>query len=694
MRDRIFGEYRAWLTQFPKEHLALRACLDEALAIAHVSPWGSLFLLRKALEYVVTGAHHCCCPKEAKNRGLTMEGKIDDLVRGGHLERNLRMPAYFVLKWGDEGVHSYYSAALERVQTSLEELRGVLEWFLGRPWPDLPADLRSNLRPENYQPPVPSLPGFVSPLHSLAEAVLRSRLLVREYGAFLEADRATLLRHHLASAMRVLEGGREAEAQTHGLALFQLLMDRHSLASTLFLAERSIARLDPEGGVAVRAEAALLRQDCYLGHPVRDARRAALRDKIAGLLARYEPYLENLPVIIPLFYLSDSASPGSEPWPITFKQRDDVPTEEVIQFNWRLAKEYTRPESTEPERAPNAPIGEGHSAGSAMVIGKDRHETLEESLRETWWRALFRALAEEKVILNPQSFVRLQKLADPQRDFRLLQGMVAAVAVTNLSSAHLDQLVEAYRLMAEEESRRERELNALRAVLRYVLEDPRRGRVPEDDEPPRPDSREWPAAEEAKCPPPPRGKGRGRPRAGRTKRHDLYWLPWWSRILVVTFRNALVKGVRVLIFPPPQCPYHAVIGYHFSGEWGCATALALQMALRERGLRAYVDVRDAGPGRLELQVLEAIKNSPYLILLLYPGSLDECHCTEHWLRRQIVQAQTYTRTIIPVLKSDFDFQTSQPLPAEIAGVARMRYIRYEPTLFDGVINKLCEFLRS
>ncbi len=83
--------------------------------------------------------------------------------------------------------------------------------------------------------------------------------------------------------------------------------------------------------------------------------------------------------------------------------------------------------------------------------------------------------------------------------------------------------------------------------------------------------------------------------------------------------------------------------------------MALYQHLTERGLDPFYDVESIRAGQLDTIILNQITARPYFLLVLTPGTLERCDDPRDWLRREIEQAVTTQRVIVPVHTPNFDF---------------------------------------
>jgi CHASE2 domain-containing sensor protein len=168
--------------------------------------------------------------------------------------------------------------------------------------------------------------------------------------------------------------------------------------------------------------------------------------------------------------------------------------------------------------------------------------------------------------------------------------------------------------------------------------------------------------------------------------HLRIWWPW----SIPVFVQAPLALAWSLARPKPRATPVAFISYRRDG--GAETARAIRTALAERGMNAFLDVDDMGPGRYGDQILQEIERRPSFILLLSPGALDRCSDERDALRQEIAHAIQTKRNIIPVNKNGFVFPKKDCLPEAIAPLAEFQAINYSELHFEATIHQLVEFL--
>ncbi len=115
--------------------------------------------------------------------------------------------------------------------------------------------------------------------------------------------------------------------------------------------------------------------------------------------------------------------------------------------------------------------------------------------------------------------------------------------------------------------------------------------------------------------------------------------------------------------------------------------------LHARHVDAYLDVDEMHAGLFNTQLLNEIAQRGFFILVLAPGSLDDCWREGDWLWREIEYAHRASRTFVPVKSVDFDDEELRRLTPEVA--EKIRYsqaVRLDADLFDARMDGLASLI--
>lgn len=124
-------------------------------------------------------------------------------------------------------------------------------------------------------------------------------------------------------------------------------------------------------------------------------------------------------------------------------------------------------------------------------------------------------------------------------------------------------------------------------------------------------------------------------------------------------------------------------------------ARAVFQDLRSHNFNVFMDVESIHAGEMDTIILNQIAVRPYFVLILAPGSLDRCNEPDDWLRREIEHAMDVQRTIIPVMTSNFDFESARPyMTGKLASLSRFQAVNVPHDYFDAAMERLrTRFLR-
>jgi hypothetical protein len=127
---------------------------------------------------------------------------------------------------------------------------------------------------------------------------------------------------------------------------------------------------------------------------------------------------------------------------------------------------------------------------------------------------------------------------------------------------------------------------------------------------------------------------------------------------------------------------------------GAETARLIRQSLQSRGWHCFIDVEDLAGSFFDDRLMLEIKRSEVLIVILTPGSLQNCRDTDDWLRREVSQALKWGKLVVPIAKDGFSFENEPELPEDMAGLTRHNYVEYSHQYFDATIDRLMTFLSS
>ena len=100
--------------------------------------------------------------------------------------------------------------------------------------------------------------------------------------------------------------------------------------------------------------------------------------------------------------------------------------------------------------------------------------------------------------------------------------------------------------------------------------------------------------------------------------------------------------------------YEAFISYR--RENGFLMAQVIHDRLEEKGLRCFLDLEELRSGQFDEKIYVAIQESHSFILILPKNALNRCVNEDDWVRKEIMAAVKYNKTIIHVMYDGFKWR--------------------------------------
>jgi Tfp pilus assembly protein PilF len=122
-------------------------------------------------------------------------------------------------------------------------------------------------------------------------------------------------------------------------------------------------------------------------------------------------------------------------------------------------------------------------------------------------------------------------------------------------------------------------------------------------------------------------------------------------------------------------------------------ALAIHQSLTRRGYDVFLDYTGIGSGDFEQIILSNIRSRAHFLVLLTPSALEACNDPEDWLRREIEEALTLKRNIVPIMLEGFDFSTpviSAQLTGSLERLKRYNALIVPPAFFEEAMTRLSD----
>jgi tetratricopeptide (TPR) repeat protein len=118
-------------------------------------------------------------------------------------------------------------------------------------------------------------------------------------------------------------------------------------------------------------------------------------------------------------------------------------------------------------------------------------------------------------------------------------------------------------------------------------------------------------------------------------------------------------------------------------------ARSIFLDLRANGYDVFMDVESIDNGTFDTVILNQIAARAHFVIILTPGTLEDCDRPGDWLRREIEEAMTLQRNIVPVLVNEFKFESAKPLlTGKLAELPRFNGLTLPHEYFDEAMVRL------
>ena len=153
-------------------------------------------------------------------------------------------------------------------------------------------------------------------------------------------------------------------------------------------------------------------------------------------------------------------------------------------------------------------------------------------------------------------------------------------------------------------------------------------------------------------------------------------------------------STRPVEVPSPERPggVSKQVFISYRRENGAQMARVVHSELERRGLTCFLDVDDLGAEHFDERLLQEIERTPNFVVILSPGSLDRCHSSNDWLRREIAWAIAKRRNIVPLMMKGFHFPEPEEMPEDLRDLIRHNGVVYSHEYFSATFDKLQSFL--
>lgn len=129
---------------------------------------------------------------------------------------------------------------------------------------------------------------------------------------------------------------------------------------------------------------------------------------------------------------------------------------------------------------------------------------------------------------------------------------------------------------------------------------------------------------------------------------------------------------------------------------GRLLAQVIRDRLKEEGISCFLDLEEDRSGEFDRNLLTAIADAPYFILVLTKGALNRCWRKNDWVRREILAAVEAGKTIIPVLYEDACLPKNSDiwLPKQIRDINKQQAVTVRQEYLQATIDKIVDYMKD
>jgi len=138
--------------------------------------------------------------------------------------------------------------------------------------------------------------------------------------------------------------------------------------------------------------------------------------------------------------------------------------------------------------------------------------------------------------------------------------------------------------------------------------------------------------------------------------------------------------------------YDAFISYR--RENGFLMAQVIHDRLEEKGLRCFLDLEELRSGQFDEKIYVAIQEAHSFILILPKNALNRCSNGDDWVRKEILAAVKYNKTIIPVMYDGFKWprKWDERIPPEIRRLENTNGVSGTQEYLSAMIDKIISYM--
>ena len=144
--------------------------------------------------------------------------------------------------------------------------------------------------------------------------------------------------------------------------------------------------------------------------------------------------------------------------------------------------------------------------------------------------------------------------------------------------------------------------------------------------------------------------------------------------------------------------YDAFISYRRDN--GFLMAQVIHDRLKDRGIKCFFDLEELRSGQFDEKILVAIQEAHSFILILPKNALNRCINEDDWVRKEILAAIKYRKTIIPVMYDGFRWpkKWNDDIPPEIRALENTNGVsgskEYLPAMIEKIISYMPDLVRD
>ena len=138
--------------------------------------------------------------------------------------------------------------------------------------------------------------------------------------------------------------------------------------------------------------------------------------------------------------------------------------------------------------------------------------------------------------------------------------------------------------------------------------------------------------------------------------------------------------------------YDAFISYRRGN--GFFMAQVVRDHLEKQKVRCFLDVEELRSGKFDNKILEAIQDAPNFILVLTKNALDRCSDEQDWMRKEIMEALKYGKTIIPIMYEGFKWpkKWDEKIPETIRSIEHYQAVSGTKVYLNAMIDRIISYM--